>query len=248
MGKIYILDDNFAQIKIVQTACTELLKELQIFYELIAIESLTKFYKDLENLSIYSCDIFFIEINLNHYYNGIDFARKIKQMNSNTNIIFFTRNRQAPIEIINLNIYPLAYIIKNDSLNYSLYNDLKPVFKKILVMNSELHCSSKKIKLKTGANIYYFDTYEINYIETDSTNRQTLNVCLINQKSLKLKKKMKHLKTELHLFQDMIIFKSIIINKRNIKVINRQEEFIQFIDGTNIFVGKKIIDRIRKEN
>jgi hypothetical protein len=62
MGKIYILDDNFAQRKIVQTACTELFKELQIFYELITVESIAKFYKELENLSIYSCDVFFIEI------------------------------------------------------------------------------------------------------------------------------------------------------------------------------------------
>jgi DNA-binding LytR/AlgR family response regulator len=248
MGKIYILDDNFAQRKIVQTACTELFKELQIFYELITVESIAKFYKELENLSIYSCDVFFIEINLNHYYNGINFAKKIKKRSFNTNIIFFTRNRQASIEIINHNIYPIAYILKNDSLNYNLYNDLKIVFQKILAKDSELNCSVKKIQLKTGANIYYFDVAEINYIETDAMNRQTLNVHLINQKYIKIKKKIKHLKNELQFFQDMIAFKSMIINKRNIKVINRQEEFLQFRDDTHIFIGKKIIDRIKKEN
>jgi two-component SAPR family response regulator len=100
MGKIYILDDNFAQRKIVQTACTELFKELQIFYELITVESIAKFYKELENLSIYSCDVFFIEINLNHYYNGINFAKKIKKRSFNTNIIFFTRNRQVYCAIV----------------------------------------------------------------------------------------------------------------------------------------------------
>jgi DNA-binding LytR/AlgR family response regulator len=102
--------------------------------------------------------------------------------------------------------------------------------------------------LKTGANIYYFDVAEINYIETDAMNRQTLNVHLINQKYIKIKKKIKHLKNELQFFQDMIAFKSMIINKRNIKVINRQEEFLQFRDDTHIFIGKKIIDRIKKEN
>ena len=248
MGKVYILDDNFAQKKIVQTACTELFKELQIFYELITVESIAKFYKELENLSIYSCDVFFIEINLNHYYNGIDFARKIKERNFNTNIIFFTRNRQASIEIINRNIYPIAYILKNDSLNYNIYNDLKIVFQKILAKDSELNCSVKKIQLKTGSNIYYFDIAEINYIETDAMNRQTLIVHLINQKYIKIKKKIKQLKNELQFFQDMIVFKSMIINKRNIKVINRQEEFVQFRDDTHIFIGKKIIDRIKKEN
>ena len=246
MERIFLLEDNLQQRKIIGNCCRQRINRQFKHYTLCVIESFAHFYRNLEIADISSNDIYLIDYDLNTFFNGIDIAEKLIEQNAEVKLIFITGDPGAAVEVINKNIRPLGYLLKQGQGLDGLNQELHQLVANLHQTNQVMASNGNKIPIKTRSVAYYYDLYELNYIETDPSQRHVLRIHLTGNKIVKVKKRFKERKEELAPFPELMIFKSVIINMRTIKIINRQDEYILFDDEELLFLGKKIIDQVRK--
>lgn len=204
-----------------------------------------QFYKEVTQKTIKSNDIFLIDIHLNCFCSGIQIAQKIRSMNKETAILFTTSDSFSSIEVINTSIRPQAYILK-DSRNPAFFSEtLKYHLQQLFEMQTN-EPTKNSVIFTFGGEVSSVESKEINYIQTDKMKRSWVNIYLTTDEVLMIRKKFSEVKTQLAEFKQFIPSKSHLINLENIKSISRQEEYIQFKNDEYLYVGKKVIDKVRK--
>ena len=69
-------------------------------------------FEFVKNNDIRSSDIFFLDIDLNAYHSGIGLGEMLREKNAKCKIVYLTSHPNKAIAVINRNITPSGYLIK----------------------------------------------------------------------------------------------------------------------------------------
>ncbi|CUX98125.1 Response regulator receiver' [Enterococcus faecium] len=111
--RIFILDDSLVFEKML----VEILEESRILlspwkFEIVQGLNVIQFVEFIKNNEIYSSDIFFLDIDLNAYYSGIELGEMLREKNEKCKIVYLTSHPNKAITVINRKITPSGYLIK----------------------------------------------------------------------------------------------------------------------------------------
>ncbi|MBC1605362.1 response regulator transcription factor [Listeria rocourtiae] len=240
---IYILDDNFLHREYLNDKIGEILVMHHYNWTVKMITDLNTYKQNLSREEIGDNDVFFIDIDLGSYFNGIDLATMIRHNNSNCFIIFVTNDSSRGTEVINKQITPFAYLVKENNELYSIRDELEIILSDIQATVQNTHPLNITLSSRTGIEI--LDANLLNYISAIKGNRHT---CLIRyQKENRIISKgigeLKDLLPDTIFFKG---FKSYIINIKNISSLNRTIGMIHFKNRETLELSPRMIDKLTK--
>ncbi|WP_260489544.1 LytR/AlgR family response regulator transcription factor [Listeria booriae] len=239
--KIYIIEDNFFQREYLQMLIEDLLLEQNYDYLLEIITDFRTFNDDLSHISISNGDIFFIDIDLKSMVTGIDIASTIRESNPHCYIIFITDNPSKVMEIINQQIKPFQYLVKENNFQIALKKSISTLFLNINKVNQFLARSELNIDLNLEQ--YFFLTEDVNYISSIKTDRFSCYLHKVHDTKI-IGTSIGHLKKQIN---DPVFFKGFrqyIINTNNIEKIYRSNGEITFRNSEVLHLSPRMINKI----
>ncbi|MGG5358791.1 MULTISPECIES: LytR/AlgR family response regulator transcription factor [unclassified Enterococcus] len=242
MQNIYVIEDNFLHQRFIENTIHEFAKDYSLIVRTTPITSPLSFVKQLPTLEIVDTDLFFIDIDLNTQYSGIDIAERIRKTNAVCKVIFITSFVDKGIDIITRNITPFDYIHKTGLDITQTKEQLRSTLKKVF---TDLHTNRDKfliLKNEQGSQIFSFA--DINYIQTVKGNRFSIYLETIDQEYL-LNESFSKLK-DLSFPQYFLFLKSYILNLKQIKSINRKLGIITFKNDSEIYASIKILSKVKQ--
>ncbi|MGX7149426.1 LytR/AlgR family response regulator transcription factor [Enterococcus ureasiticus] len=242
---IYVVeDDNLYRKRIIHYL--ENYHSNSFHYKISSLDNHLLFMEDIPTLDISDNDVFFLDIDLKMQYSGIDLANKIREINSKCSIIFLTSFEDKAISIINSEIFPLGYLVKNPIDSAELKATIENVLLKIESLAKTAWRQDQDITtFMNGYESIYLNCKEILYIESLKGFKSRILIktfseeLIIEGKIGKIKNNLK----QSYLFSSL---QSYVINLENISAINRKNGTITFTDDKDLFVGTRIIDKVKK--
>src|SRR5699024_6909244 len=203
------------------------------------------FYKQIPELEIKDFDIFFVDIELKSFYNGIQIASEIRAHNENCQIIFLTGLKEKAVEVINESIYPSAYLVKSldeENIYFQLYDVMNMVKKQFIQqINSKEHF----FYLKAGEQSLLLSYQDILYFSSIKTSRNSLLIKTVG-KEYTIKGTLKEIKEQLTSPPFLLNLRSYIINLENIEKISTIDELIFLKNGESLSLSSKILRKIER--
>ncbi|WP_163655514.1 LytTR family DNA-binding domain-containing protein [Listeria sp. PSOL-1] len=242
---LYILEDNFLHREYLEKHVQLILeKKARIDYDVIGVKDLFAFYQNVSD-DINDDDVFIVDIDFNTNFNGIELAKKIRKNNLKCFIVFCTSNTQNVLQIINEQILPINYLVKNVGSTLSLHDQLEETLTQIIDITTRRTNEAEHYQFRWGGNILNILLSDINYIKTLKGQKNSVIVTISSQYIIG--KTLKEIKQELQENNQLFYLdlNSYIINILNIKEINRIERKVVFYSGEEIELGIRIIDKIR---
>ncbi|MGJ8730991.1 LytR/AlgR family response regulator transcription factor [Listeria aquatica] len=241
--KIYVVEDNFVHRAFLRDRVKHILKTEKISGEVLPLEDLKHLIPSLNKMRIDEGDLFLIDIDLNLDYDGIDLAKLIRKKNRDSFIIFVTSDSTKSLEIVNNQITPFAYIIKEDNLIYSVDDELKRVIQQVQMKIENQNAQNYIVVSRSGKEVIRLE--HLNYLETVGGNRFLTKLNYKREERF-INKKLSELRKELpaNFFKE---FRSYIINLNNISSINRTIGIVYFKNGEFLELSPRMIDKLRKK-
>ncbi|WP_207696230.1 hypothetical protein DOK67_0002038 [Enterococcus sp. DIV0212c] len=244
-AKIYVIEDDYEYRKrIIQS-----LKDYHsnfVDFDISSIDNHLFFLKDLQTLSITDTDVFIFDIELKTTFTGIDLATEVRKRNNNCSIIFLTSLEDKAISIINSDIFPLGYIVKDATYPGNLNSSIHKLLTKVEHHLKDFWTENPDIvTLKNGAEKVYINCKNVLYIESVKGVRGQILIktfseeIIINGHIGKIKK----LLPQDYLMTSLL---SYIINLSTIATLDRANGIVTFSNGEQLNVGISIIDKIKK--
>ncbi|MFZ4870772.1 LytR/AlgR family response regulator transcription factor [Enterococcus entomosocium] len=243
---VSIIEDELNQAKLIADTLHEIDFSTNDFsLQVNILQNYIQMYEK-NSLDIKKNDIFIIDIHLNTYFSGIEFAKHIIAIEPEVFILYFTSDPEKSITAINEQTYPMAYILK-DFDQENLLNQLRDTLKKI---SNQLESDIDK---KNVIKFIYHDEYlfitpqKILYGQTVA-GMQKKTILHTDSGEYMLNYRLIDLKNLLPDSQFKKQFKSVILNSKRLHKINRLEGIITFDNNSELYVGKKVIDKLNKED
>ncbi|EOH92487.1 hypothetical protein UAW_03007 [Enterococcus haemoperoxidus ATCC BAA-382] len=243
---VYVVEDDYEYRKKIILSLKNYHSNF-VQFNVSSIDNHLFFMEELQSLSIADTDIFIFDIDLKTTFTGIDLALEVRKHNRNCSIIFLTSLEDQAIPIINSNILPIGYLIKNTVSSIKLSQPLYELLDKIEDnLNNSWREDPNIVMIKTGAKKIYVNGKDILYIESMKGLRGKILIktfhedIIINGQIGKIKKLVEH---QPYLFTSL---QSYIINLTSITVLDRAKGMIIFSSGDELLVGIKIIDKLKK--
>ncbi|EJY46306.1 hypothetical protein HMPREF1347_02735 [Enterococcus faecium 504] len=141
--RIFILDDSLVFEKMIEDILEESRNLLIPWnFEIIKGLNVMQFVEFVKNNDIRSSDIFFLDIDLNAYHSGIELGEMLREKNAKCKIVYLTSHPNKAIAVINRNISPSGYLIKEFT-----YEKNKKKHPKLLIERKrEQACSTSEQK------------------------------------------------------------------------------------------------------
>lgn len=239
MSNIYLIDDNLVHLTYMKKRVLNYIEKKNLDYAVNEVVNIGDFYSKISTYNILDTDTFFIDIQLRQYFNGIDLAEKIRNINLNCLIIFITGETDKSLEIIKRSISPFGYIVKRA-------NDIETQIDEMLDKVIHVISDQKDIFIfKNFKRDLLFIAKEINYFCTIKGNRyqiylQTYNGdYVINESFANVKKRA---------FPEYyIIFKSYIINSYQIRLIDHKNGKIVFKNNKELYLSSLMLNKLLKK-
>ena len=247
-SSVYLIEDDFSFRTLTKNTLLKKIKNKITYLNLNVIEvnNINTFYKNIANMVIGDFDIFLVDIQLQTYVDGLDFGAQIRKNNTECKIIYLTSVDNKAIQIINQGIAPEAYLMKEldaEIMEFELYD----IFKKIELEYIVNHkTSGKTILLNSKDRSFLILLNDILYISVLPGLRNTLLLkteakeIIIDGSINKLKKELPHPPFALNL-------KSYIINTSNINYFSTKDGSIEFKNKEKIYLSPKMINKIKAD-
>ncbi|WP_207696215.1 hypothetical protein DOK67_0002054 [Enterococcus sp. DIV0212c] len=244
-AKVYIIeDDNEYRKGIVHSL--QSYHSRFVHFEVSPIDNHLFFMEDLQTLRITDTDIFIFDIDLKTTFSGIDLAIEVRKKNTKCMIIFLTSLEDQAISVINSNIFPLGYLIKNLSAQINLTESVQTLLTKVENnLRSYWREDQDVVMLTNGTENVYLNCKEILYIESLKGMRGRILIKTLSEDIL-IDGRIGKIKTMLTQPYFLTSLQSYIINLSAITFVDRRHGMITFSDGQELLVGIKIIDKIKK--
>ncbi|MGM0240982.1 hypothetical protein ID741_003602 [Enterococcus sp. AZ103] len=245
--RIFIIEDQF----IFRKKIIDLIHSASAHpFEIVEVLNERTFFQEIERMDIYSTDLFFIDIDLNFYLTGIDLAEVIRGRNRECGIVFCTSFEDKTIEIVNRQILPLGYLVKDKNRGL-VQQDLARILQKFVTNTQKDAGSHLKLIINQGREKTIINEADIFYIATIPSHRNTLTL-RYQQQEILVPGKLRTLKTELKSPFFIKELKSFILNINKIEKLYSTDGLVQFIDQTILDIGlvgtKKVQQFLREEN
>ncbi|MBS7577452.1 MULTISPECIES: LytTR family DNA-binding domain-containing protein [unclassified Enterococcus] len=247
-SSIYLIEDDFAfrnsTKALLLNNVQNHLKYLQL--NIVEVNNLVNFYKNIENMVIRDFDIFIIDIQLQSYMDGLDFGNLIRTNNKACKIIYLTSLENKAIQIINKGIFPEAYLVKEADHEIMSFK-LMEVFSNIeaeFIRDAEI--SNKTIMLNDNDRTFLILLNQILYFSVIPGLRNGLLLKTIN-KELIVNGSLNKIKKELPDPPFILNLKSHIINSTNINMLSVNDGLLQFKNNDELYLSPKIITKIKNK-
>lgn len=244
--RIFILDDSLVFEKMIEDILEESRNLLIPWnFEIIKGLNVMQFVEFVKNNDISSSDIFFLDIDLNAYYSGIELGEMLREKNAKCKIVYLTSHPNKAIAVINRNITPSGYLIKEFTYEKNKKNIQSYLLKE--KENEPVQQANKKkwTSVRYGNSDHYIHYDEILYLMSMPGYKNKIGLVLKDEETLingTIKKYKKTLEYE-YLCKDL---KAYIINTENITSISRVNEVVTFTNGEQLEMGKRSIDKLKK--
>ncbi|NTQ77061.1 LytTR family transcriptional regulator DNA-binding domain-containing protein [Enterococcus faecium] len=244
--RIFILDDSLVFEKMIEDILEESRNLLIPWnFEIIKGLNVMQFVEFVKNNDIRSSDIFFLDIDLNAYHSGIELGEMLREKNAKCKIIYLTSHPNKAIAVINRNITPSGYLIKEFTYEKNKKNIQSYLLKE--KENEPVQQANKKkwTSVRCGNSDHYIHYDEILYLMSMPGYKNKIGLVLKDEETLingTIKKYKKTLEYE-YLCKDL---KAYIINTENITSISRVNEVVTFTNGEQLEMGKRSIDKLKK--
>ncbi len=244
--RIFILDDSLVFEKMIEDILEESRNLLIPWnFEIIKGLNVMQFVEFVKNNDIRSSDIFFLDIDLNAYYSGIELGEMLREKNAKCKIVYLTSHPNKAIAVINRNITPSGYLIKEFTYEKNKKNIQSYLLKE--KENEPVQQANKKkwTSVRYGNIDHYIHYDEILYLMSMPGYKNKIGLVLKDEETLingTIKKYKKTLEYE-YLCKDL---KAYIINTENITSISRVNEVVTFTNGEQLEMGKRSIDKLKK--
>lgn len=242
---IYVVEDDHIYRKRIIQYLTDLHFD-SFQYRISPLDNHLLFMEEIPTLNISNNDIFFLDIDLKTQYTGIDLATEIRKYNSKCSIVFLTSFEDKAISIINSEIFPLGYLVKNPVDSVELKETIVSVLTKVENTTKANWRNDQDITIfMNGYESVYINCKEILYIESLKGLKGRVLIKTFSEEII-IEGKIGKIKNNLkqpYLFSSL---QSYIINLENISSINRKNGNITFINEHELFVGTRIIDKVKK--
>ncbi|EGO8064553.1 LytTR family transcriptional regulator DNA-binding domain-containing protein [Enterococcus faecalis] len=216
-------------------------------YNPIVIENFTNFWKKLDVMSVVDNDIFILDIDLNTFHSGIDIGKKIREINSNSYIVYLTSFEDKAIEIINKNINPWAYITKTIEVN-DFSNSIRKVLDDIDSDVESREREKEYVTFKYKNLEFYVDLNDVLYISALKGYRNTL-LLKTEEEEILVNGILKDWKIRLEKMKKKNFYMNLrpyVINMDKIASLSRDQQNITFTNNEQLFLGVSSIDKIKK--
>lgn len=171
--------------------------------------------------------IFFLDIDLNHKLNGMDLARKIREIQPRCHIIFVTTHSEMSYMTFTYKVEAMDFIIKDN------LKEIKNRIHQCLVLIGELHAEAIKESnsiylLKQGERVKEVSYDDILYFEAITGSRKIM----LHAKNtiLEFSGKLKDIEESVD-NRFYRCHRAIIVNKNNIEKIDEIEHMIYLVGG-----------------
>ncbi len=244
--RIFILDDSLVFEKMIEDILEESRNLLIPWnFEIIKGLNVMQFVEFVKNNDIRSSDIFFLDIDLNVYHSGIELGEMLREKNAKCKIVYLTSHPNKAIAVINRNITPSGYLIKEFTYEKNKKNIQSYLLKE--KENEPVQQANKKkwTSVRYGNSDHYIHYDEILYLMSMPGYKNKIGLVLKDEETLingTIKKYKKTLEYE-YLCKDL---KAYIINTENITSISRVNEVVTFTNGEQLEMGKRSIDKLKK--
>ncbi|TPR55141.1 LytR/AlgR family response regulator transcription factor [Enterococcus sp. OL5] len=243
---ISIIEDELNQAKLIADALHKIDFSTNEFSLQVNIsQNYIQMYEN-NSLNIKKNDIFLIDIHLNTYFSGIEFAKHIIAIEPEVFILYYTSDPGKSITAINEQTHPTAYILK-DFDQKNLMKQLRDTLEKIGNQLESNVNQKNVIKFLYHGEFLFINPQKILYIQTVA-GIQKKTILHTDSGEYMLNYRLIDIKPLLPDNQFKKNFKSVILNLTRIHKINRLEGIITFDDNSEIYVGTKVIDKLKKES
>lgn len=243
---VYILENDLNYRR-------EILNYIEIYqpilsnFLIIPINNYLTFVNDIPNLVISDFDIFFLDIDLNTELFGINLAKKIRLQNRRCSIIFISSKKNEVLSAINSHVLPLSYIIKDLTNMSELKENIQSIFSNVEdSIRYSLINKTGMILLHSPPKTIYLNENDIFYIESNKGARGKLSI-YTNREELFVDGTIKNIKTQFTQDYFCLSLRSYIINLFKISSINMKKGIITFLNHQELFLGERILIKIKKE-
>lgn len=247
--RIFILEDSLIFEKTIYEILDEtkpLWKPME--YEIICDFAPAQFMTFIRANEIRSNDIFFLDIDLNFHYNGVDIGEEIRNKNEDCKIVYLTSHSDKAVTAINQHVYPNAFLVKQ--MTYEQNREKIQSFLLDVKKEWEIPVSSSKKKdswavVRYGNSEHYISYEDILYLESAPGYKNKV-VLVLKDEELLVNGTIKKYKETLcyeRLCKDL---KAYVINIDNILSINRADEVVTFKNSGQLALGKRSIDKLKK--
>lgn len=230
--RIFVIEDHFMFRKRI----IEQLKAISPYpFSFIEVTNEREFFLAIEGLTIQDSDLFIIDIDLNYYLTGIDLAEKIRAKNKSCSIVFSTSFDDKITEIVNRQILPLGYLVKNK--NSELFTaELTNLIQKVLIRIKEQDSSIQKLILDRGNEKLILNEKEILFIATVPSQKNLLSIHCLDQELL-VPGKLRAVKAALNSPYFIKNLKSFVLNTNEIAKIFPLEGLVEFSNQLTLDIG-----------
>lgn len=242
---VSIIEDEMNQAKLIADTLHEIdFSPNDFSLQVNILQNYIQMYEN-SSLDIKKNDIFLIDIHLNTYFSGIEFAKHIIAIEPDIFILYFTSDPTQSITAINEQTHPMAYILKGFDQE-SLLSQLRGTLEKIGNQLDSDIAKKNVIKLIYQGEYLFINPQKILYAQTVAgIQKKTIihtdfGEYMLNYRLIDLKKLLPDRQFKKQ-------FKSVILNSKRIRKLNRLEGIITFDSNNELYVGTKVIDKLNKE-
>lgn len=233
MLDIIICEDNEVQRSMVENYLKEIISvkdyDAQIYISTDSPEDVIKYIEKAED----RINAYFIDVDLSSSINGMDIAKKIREADSRSYIVFITGHYELSMMTFEYKIRALDYILKGD------YDRIKDRLNDCMavIMNENLKEDNDKIFIaKAGTKFYKIPYKDILFFETLSGNHKIL--LHTTDGFIEFYGTLRDIIEQLNddFYQ---CHKSYVVNIKNIKEINKEEQFLEMTNNEKCYYSKR---------
>jgi len=221
MINFIVCDDNKSILNKVTNIIENAMMNNDTCYEIYSFNDYDSKFKEMINQKIPN-KIYILDIET-PTSSGIDIARKIRNIDYDSIIIFLTAHEELGYTILQKEFLFLSFINKFDNYEPKLLKSIKTALKKIN--------NKQMLKYSKNGIVYTIPLDDILYITRDSVERK----CIVKTDYLEImiSKQLNELKEEL---PENFIYshRSCIVNKDNIRIVNIRKHQITFNNNETI--------------
>lgn len=244
MANVYVIEDNFVHRDFLVSEIRAFAALYGVHFLATAVNDIPAFYNQLDENKILDNDIFFLDIDLNTFINGIDIAQKIREQNKRSLLIFITADASKAIEAINYHVKPFAYMLKENNHLEKVSAELENTLKRLSSRLSERELEHDHVSFSSGSAITTSMAAEINYIQAMTGHRNHVIVKTINAEHI-ISMNLTQVKKAVPSKCFFTGLKSYVINLQNISGLFPQRKAILFKNQDTLSADPRTIKKIQ---
>ncbi|PEE64575.1 DNA-binding response regulator [Bacillus thuringiensis] len=240
MLKIFVCEDNIYQRNEIEQVINDYLMmmdyDAKFEFSTADPQLILSYINKEKNAASYFSGLYFLGVDLNTEMNGIQLGAEIRDRDPSAKIVFITARAELAYLTFLYKVEAMDYILKGNQVN------LKSKIIDCIDVSMSRHLSlhnfeQEHILIKSGASDIKICVDDIMFFESSTTPHKV--VVHLKNRTLEFYGKVKDIEKMNNNF--IRCHKSFVVNKKNIKKIDRQKRIATLTDGNECFISTRYV-------